>query len=150
MNEENARDPYLGLSNLMRRQAKSQIPSYYSIGEVISVEPMIIRADGLNLDKHDFMIAQHLKPGFTEHLTNLAWTITATLPLKRLTGTCTCSFGTGEAEVLRPSETISGKTTEQANITHDQPLAVGDMVLLIPSSDGQIYYIADKFVEVDA
>lgn len=150
MSEENARDPYLGLNEHLRRCANEQIKSHYKIGTVISIDPLIIRSDGFNLDKTDLMIAQHLKAGFTESLINLAWDISADLPVARFTGTCACSAGAGTAEVMRPRETVRGKTAAKASITHERPLSVEDVVLLIPSDDAQIYYVVDKLVEVDS
>ena len=32
MSERDARDPYLGLNSHIRQQARSQIPTYYTVG----------------------------------------------------------------------------------------------------------------------
>lgn len=153
MSERDARDPYLGLNNHIRQQAQSQIPVYYTLGKVVSLKPMLVRAAGMNLDKDDLMIAQHLLPGWTEHLTNLEWPTTSKLPEKKFQGKCWVPFGTtvleGTAEVTRPEEEVGGKTVKEATATHDRPLAVGDQVLLIPSNDGQTYYMVEKLVEVE-
>lgn len=153
MSSQNARDPYLGLNNHIRRQAQGQIPSYYAIGKVISLRPLVVRAAGMNLDKDDLRIAQHLKSGWIEPLSGLEWPLTADLPEKRFTGQCQITIGTstytGTAWVDRPVETVSGKTAEEASASHPAPLAVGDEVILVPSADGQVYYMVDKLVGVD-
>ena len=149
MNGQDARDPFLGINEHIRSQARSQVPTYYTIGKILSVAPMVVRAAGMNLDKGDLRIAQHLKPGWVEHLAELEWALTAELPQKIFTGRCECGLASGTATVTRPQETVEGKTTNEATVKHDLPLAVGDDVLLIPSSDGQIYYLVDKIVGVD-
>ena len=153
MSDQNARDPYLGLNNHIRRQAQGQIPTYYIIGKVISLRPLIVRAAGMNLDKDDLKIAQHLMPNWREALSELAWPLTADLPRKQFDGQCEIVIGTtkyiGTAWVIRPAETVEGKTTEQAAATHPNALLVGDEVILIPSADGQTYYMVDKLVGVD-
>lgn len=149
MSERDARDPYLGLNNHIRQQARSQIPTYYTMGKVISLKPLQVRAAGMNLDRDDLRIAQHLLAGWTEHLTNLEWGVTSTLPQKRFYGQCECGLAIGTAWVDRPEEEVKGKTVKEATATHDRPLAVGDQVLLIPSDDGQTYYMVEKMVEVD-
>lgn len=149
MSERDARDPYLGLNNHIRQQARSQIPAYYTVGKVVSLRPLLVRAAGMNLDRDDLRIAQHLLAGWTEHLTNLEWGVTSTLPQKRFYGQCECVLAKGTAWVDRPKEDVNGKTVKEATATHDQPLAVGDQVLLIPSDDGQTYYMVEKMVGVD-
>jgi len=149
MNGQDARDPFLGINEHIRNQARSQVPTYYTIGKILSVSPMVVRAAGMNLDKDDLRIAQHLKPGWIEHLTDLEWPLTADLPGKRFYGRCSCGLSSGDAYVDRPEEIVEGRTAKEETVTHDQPLAVGDDVLLIPSADGQIYYLVDKIVGVD-
>lgn len=149
MSERDARDPYLGLNDHIRRQAKDQVPMYYTIGKVLSLRPMIVRAAGMNLEKDDLKIAQHLMPDWIEPLTKLEWPLTAELPWAKFTGECSCSAGVGTCYVIRPDETVEGKTTEKATVTHPTALLVGDEVILIPSSDGQMFYMVDKLVEVD-
>ena len=153
MSNQDARDPYLGLNNHIRRQAQGQIPTYYTIGKIISLRPLVVRAAGMNLDKDDLKIAQHLTPSWKEALSELAWPLTADLPRKQFDGQCQITIGTstytGTAWVIRPEETVEGKTTENATATHPNTLLVGDEVILIPSADGQVYYMVDKLVGVD-
>lgn len=153
MSERDARDPYLGLNNHIRQQARSQIPTYYTVGKVVSLRPLLVRAAGMNLDRDDLKIAQHLLAGWTEHLTNLEWGVTSTLPKKRFYGECEINIAgsvyRSTAWVDRPTEEVDGNTVKDATATHVQPLAVGDQVLLIPSDDGQTYYMVEKIVGVD-
>ena len=86
MNGQDARDPFLGINEHIRNQARSQVPTYYTIGKILSVSPMVVRAAGMNLDKDDLRIAQHLKPGWVEHLAELEWALTADLPMKTFFG----------------------------------------------------------------
>ena len=149
MSNQDARDPYLGLNNHIRRQAQGQIPTYYTIGKVISLRPLVVRAAGMNLDKDDLKIAQHLTPSWKEALSELSWPLTADLPQAQFNGECACGLGKGTCYVTRPAETVNGKTVEQATATHPNALLVGDEVILIPSEDGQVYYMVDKLVGVD-
>lgn len=150
MSAHDARDPYLGLNNHIRRQAQSQIPTGYAIGKVISVKPLVVRAAGMNLDKDDLKIAQHLKNGWTEPLAGLSWPLTVEIPQAVLMGSCACSAGSGTCQIIRGAEIITGKTADTAAATHPQALMAGDEVILIPSTDGQTYYMVDKLVGVDA
>ena len=63
MNE--ARDPYLGLNNHIRQQAREQTPAYYAIGKVLSLRPLKIRADGLDLDRDDLCVPESMYSNFT-------------------------------------------------------------------------------------
>ena len=62
MNE--ARDPYLGLNNHIRQQAREQTPAYYAIGKVLSLRPLKIRADGLDLDRDDLCVPESMYSNF--------------------------------------------------------------------------------------
>ena len=137
--QSSARDPYVGLNKHFREQAKGLIPAYYRVGKVLSVNPLRIRAAGMDLDKDDLRIAHHLLPGGTAALKKQKdWGVKSTLPQTVFYGYCKCSLSTGDAWVTRPEEVVQGVV----------PLADGDDVLLIPSDDGQLYYIVDKFVGV--
>lgn len=148
MSEPDARDPFLGLNEHIRTQAMGQFPRLYAVGKVLSINPLLIRAEGMNLDREDLRVAQHLLPGWREQLTELGWPVTSTLPLKRFYGKCECVYSVGDAYVDRPEETVEGLTTEAAGVTHGWGLSEGDEVLLIPSEDSQTYYVVEKLVEV--
>ena len=139
MSEQSARDPYVGLNEHFRGQARGMIPAYYRIGKVLSVNPLRVRAAGMDLDKDDLRIAQHLIPGGTDALKNQNdWGVKSVLPTKTFYVRCSCGLSSGDAQVTRPEEVVQGAV----------PLATGDDVLLIPSDDGQIYYLVEKMVEV--
>ena len=147
---ETARDPYVGLCQQIQEQARGTFPSYYTIGKVLSLSPMRIRAEGMDLDRDDLKLTQHLLPGWAEELTGLAWPVEAWLPTKTFTdGTCSCMAGNGTVEITRPAETVSGRTAEQATIIRKHALQVGDEVLMLKSKDQQTYYVIDKLVEAE-
>lgn len=137
MNEQNARDPFVGLTRFFDGRAREQIPAYYTIGKVTAVSPLTVRAAGMDLDRGDLRIAQHLLPGEPEQLLKKEWGVESVLPRTTFYGKCSCGLYSGDSWVTRPQETVRGAV----------PLAVGDEVLLIPSEDGQLYYIVDKMVE---
>lgn len=119
MSQRDARDPYLGLNAHIREQAQGQLPAWRLTGKVLNVAPLIVRAGGMDLDREDLLVAQHLIPGWRETLTGVSCPMSADLPSQTLTGTC--------------------------SIVHE-PLAVGDVVLLIPDEEGQTYYLIEKLV----
>ena len=80
----------------------------------------------MNLDRDDLKIAQHLLAGWTEHLTNLEWGVTSTLPkndfMENVRLTLLVRFYRGTAWVDRPTEEVDGNTVKDATATHVQPL----------------------------
>ena len=139
MSEENARDPFVGMNRFFDDRARSQIPAYYTIGQVMTVSPLVIRAAGMDLDKSDLKIALHLWPGNPEALMKKDWGVRTVLPGTTFYGECRCGLASGTAWVARPQEEVRGAL----------PLAEGDQVLLITNADGQRYYLVDKLVEVE-
>lgn len=142
---KNARDPFLGLTRLFQNLAREQTPSFCVEGRVLSVSPLKVRADGIDLDGEDLYIAQHLTGGWTERLTGLSWAVTATLPARRLTG----QGADGSCYVDRTEEEIQGSTADSGEVTHSAALKEGDTVLLLRSEDGQTYYLMEKLVKAD-
>ena len=55
--KENARDPYVGLNEYFGRKASEAVPSWYAVGKVIANSLLKIRADGLELDLEDLILA---------------------------------------------------------------------------------------------
>lgn len=145
-----ARDPFVGLNAHMRAQARKTAPPGCTVGTVIKAEPLVVRADGYDLDGDDLLVAEHLTATWREPLTELNWPLTARLPRKRFFGICKVPTQGGymecECYVDRPEETVSGETAEAAAVTHGPAFAVGDKVLLQPSPDGQIYYLLERLV----
>ena len=145
---EHARDPYVGLNQYFGRKAAEVVPAWYSVGKVIATSPLKIRADGMDLETEDLYIAEHLSAGWQERLSGLSWPLTAELAQKTLLGECTCSLSSGKCQVIRPQETVTGKTAAEATATHGALLRAGDQVLLIRSGDGQTYYVIERLVKV--
>lgn len=150
MSQQDARDPYLGINTHIRAQAREQTQERYVLGQVLSTAPLVVRAGGMDLDREDLLVAQHLLPDWREHLTELTWPLTAQLPTRTMTGTCEVTIDgircTGTASVIRSQETVTGATEETADCTH-APLASGDTVLLFPDEDGQTYFLIEKLVK---
>ena len=46
MSEHDARDPFVGINQHIRKEARGQYVPAYAIGKVISTSPLVIRADG--------------------------------------------------------------------------------------------------------
>lgn len=147
-----AKDPYCGLNRHFSRRAQGEIPSWYAIGQVLSVQPLKVRADGMDLDRTDLKVAGSLLSGWTEQLSGLSCPVSSQLPEKKLTGTCKVTVNgvvcAGTAEVTRPAETVSGKTGAAASATHGIRLKAGDEVLLLRSADGQTYYLVERMVSL--
>lgn len=149
MSEQDARDPFLGLNEHIRGQARGEVPTYYTVGKILSTTPLTVRADGMDLDLEDLYVAEHLTAGWLETLTGLSWPLTAELPEKTFYGHHICAF-TGNPvsnPVTRPAETVEGETTESAPVTHGALLKAGDQVLLLRSPDGQTYYLLERLVK---
>ena len=141
MNEERtARDPFVGLNRLIERRAEATQRSWYAIGKVLSVSPLKIRADGMDLDWEDLRVPESLFPNFAQ--TAQGRGIQAVLPEKVFEGYCEIwvNGGTvrGDAFVTRPEEAVQSKV----------PLSAGDEVLLLRSGDAQTYYLIERMVKL--
>nr|DAL13018.1 MAG TPA_asm: Protein of unknown function (DUF2577) [Caudoviricetes sp.] len=132
MNE--ARDPYLGLNNHIRQQAREQTPAYYAIGKVLSLRPLKIRADGLDLDRDDLCVPESMYSNFIQDKPIEGRGVRARLPTAQFP--CSCGLGAGFA--VRPEEYVYGATVIRA----------GDEVLLMRSDDGQTYYLVERMVRL--
>ena len=118
-----ARDPYLGLNNHIRQQAREQAPTYYAIGKILSLRPLKIRADGLDLDRDDLRVPESMYSNFIQAKPVEGRGVRTRLPMKEFV--CKCALSIGVA--TRPEEYVYGATI----------LQVDDEVLLMRSSDGQ-------------
>ena len=118
-----ARDPYLGLNNHIRQQAREQAPTYYAIGKILSLRPLKIRADGLDLDRDDLRVPESMYSNFIQEK-----------PVEGRGVRTRLSIGVA----TRPEEYVYGATI----------LQVDDEVLLMRSSDGQTYYLLERMVEL--
>lgn len=129
-----ARDPYLRLNNHIRQQAREMVPTYYAIGKVLSVRPLKIRADGLDLDRDDLCVPESMYSNFIQDEPIVGRGIRTRLPEAYFP--CSCGLGGGVA--VRPEEYVYGATV----------IDVGDEVLLVRSSDGQTYYLVERMVRL--
>ena len=62
--ERTARDPFVGLNRLIERRAEETQRSWDAIGKGLSVSPLKIRADGMDLDREDLRVPESLFPNF--------------------------------------------------------------------------------------
>lgn len=138
--ERTARDPFVGLNRLIERRAEETQRSWYAIGKVLSVSPLKIRADGMDLDREDLRVPESLFPNFAPTVQGRG--IQAVLPKKVFAGYCEIwvNGGTvrGDAFVTRPEEAVQSKV----------PLSAGDEVLLLRSGDAQTYYLIERMVKL--
>ena len=145
-------DPYAGLLGEVEESASKVYRPPLCEGTVLEAGEgrLVIRGDGMELDREDLYVAQYLTDGWTEQLRGLEWPTTSNLPEKVFSGKCWVPFGTavleGTAEVTRPAEQVSGTTAETGGATQPAALSAGDRVLLLRSQDEQTYYVICKFV----
>lgn len=125
---------YLGLNNHIRQQAREQAPTYYAIGKILSLRPLKIRADGLDLDRDDLRVPESMYSNFIQEKPVEGRGVRTRLPMKEFV--CKCALSIGVA--TRPEEYVYGATI----------LQVDDEVLLMRSSDGQTYYLLERMVEL--
>ena len=141
-------DPFTGFNDLFDKRADGRIKPTLVIGKVTSIAPIIVQADGMDLQEDDLRIAQHLTP-------REAWTVT-TLPEIIFYGID--SMG-GPCWVKRPEEKVKGRPTfdpDTESLQEDgsgvggpgELLRVGDEVLLLPSTDRQTYYIIERMLKL--
>lgn len=138
--ERSARDPFVGLNQFIDQRAEKTQRPWYAIGKVLSVSPLKIRADGMDLDREDLRVPESLFPDFAPMVQGRG--IQAVLPEKVLTGYCEIWINggsvRGDVYVTRPAETVQSKV----------PLAAGDEVLLLRSGDAQTYYLIERMVKL--
>lgn len=132
MSERDARDPYLGLNNHIRQQAREQMPTYYAVGKILSLRPLKIRAAGLDLDKDDLRVPESMYSNFVQEKPMEGRGVRTRLPVAHFP--CSCALGAGFA--VRSEEYVYGATV----------LNSGDEVLLMRSEDGQTYYLIERLV----
>ena len=51
-----ARDPYLGLNEHIREQARGQMVPAFTLGRVLDPDPLRVRADGMDLEGEDLLV----------------------------------------------------------------------------------------------
>lgn len=128
---ESARDPYVGLNRHISDRAQREMSPSYTIGEVLSLQPIKIRVDGLDLETEDLFVPESIYPNFAEGEGD-GRGIQTRLPQKAFM----CSCG---GVVIREEEFVYGRAI----------LSKGDTVLLMRSGDGQTYYLIERMVRCD-
>ena len=139
------RDPYRGLLDMMRRQAAAQTSSAFVVGKILEItkETIRIQADGHELDEQDILINAALIPDFEE-------TADLTVEAGGMDGTCVLSGSAACAWGAHSAFTITGMSSgrmKSAGVYHvEYRLKAGDLVMLMPDADRQLYYLVCKVV----
>lgn len=141
----NGRDPYLGLLNTMRDEAQALAPVYFCLGEVLEVTETTLRvkADGHELDQDDLLINDMLRVNYEEEA-HVEIAAADTDIQGQFLGMATCGLGVHGSFDITSMASGHIKATEKYRVEYR--LAAGDLVLLIPSSDRQTYYLVMKVV----
>ena len=103
-----ARDPYLGLNNHIRQQAREQAPTYYAIGKILSLRPLKIRADGLDLDRDDLRVPESMYSNFIQEKPVEGRGVRTRLPMKEFVCKCALSIGVACAVMLSMVRVLPG------------------------------------------
>lgn len=147
MSNENGRDPYLGLLGAIRGEAEGLQPMYFCLGTILSISETSIRiqADGQELDEEDVMINDMLRVNFEEEA-EITMASEHLVLSGRLNGAASpCPYG---GHSYFEVGNISDGRIHDLKAKYKVPyrLKAGDLVLLIPSQDKQIYYLVMKVV----
>lgn len=152
MSNETGRDPYLGLLNMFRSEADGRIPLYFCLGKILEISETSLRiqADGQELDQDDVLINDMLRWNFREEAK-----ITLDSPGMEMSGrfygaSSPCPAGSGHSyfDVTK----VEGYRIHDKTATYqvESRLKAGDLVLLIPDRERQIYYLIMKVVSYGA
>lgn len=146
---ELGRDPYLELLAMIGREQGMPAPGGVTLGKILNVNPIRVRADGLDLDGDALYVAQHLLPGWAEQVTGMTWETKTLLPKKRIWGVTIIGTARYPCYVDRLPELRTGHTPATAGMIHGRALAQGDIVLLLRSEDRQHYFLIERMVSMD-
>ena len=148
---ENGRDPYRGLLNLMRGEAAAQISSAFVVGKVLEVTGKTIRiqADGLELDEQYILINAALVPDFEEEAELTMASDELTMRGKLNGSASPCPNGSHSYFTVN---SISDGSIADKKAVYKVPfrLKAGDLVMLMPDADRQLYYLVCKVVRYGA
>ena len=111
----------------MRSKGALDNPSSLQLGEVISIEPLIIKIGELQLDKDNLLIAEHL----LTHKRKFALNTTSA------SGSVSCSNGSG---------TLNNISISNGEFAFKSVLEVGNTVICYPILKGQKYLVLEKVV----
>lgn len=141
------RDPYYKFWDMTRQEAAGQMPLYYCIGKVMEATETSLRvlADGHELDEQDILVNDFLKPAWEEKADIL---LQEELSMEgRLYGMAS-PCPNGMHSYFDVTSISNGKIEDKkANYKPAElRLKPGDLVLLIPDQQRQIYYLVMKVV----
>ena len=141
-----SRDPYLGIMGLMDDTARSRVPTWCCLGEVVEAEPdsIVIKADGHELTKADLLFADWLRPEWEEEASiTLQEELTMAGQLNGIASPCPY----GNHTWFRVASVEDGLIWDKkARYKKDMRLKAGDQVLLIPNAERQKYFVICKVV----
>lgn len=102
---------------------------------------ILVEMGAIVLDKDDLVIAAHVLSGYQRKLT-ITGTVTGNLSAPNLVVGPLCD---SNLKICNGQATLSNATTNEV-MTYTDDLKEGDMVILVPSTDEQRYYLMDKAV----
>lgn len=141
-----SRDPYLGIMGLMDDTAKSRVPTWCCLGEVVEAEldSIVIKADGHELTKEDLLFADWLRPEWEEEASIiLKEDLSMSGKLNGIASPCL----NGSHSWFQVNSINSGQISDaKARYKKDMRLKAGDQVLLIPNAERQKYFVICKVV----
>ena len=148
----NHEDPYAGLIDAMRSQAGKVQPPGWCLGTVVTASPLVIRANGMELDRDDLLVDPRLLEG---------WEVPCSLQLSLTSGSVTLDIGGKSVEtslmvgdflisslpLYELPGTLSGTLAATGTLRQTKgALAPGDRVVLLPDGEGQTYIVLCKVV----
>lgn len=111
----------------MRSKGAIDNPSSIQLGEILSVEPLIIKVGELQVDRDNLLVAEHL---LTHKRKFSLSTISAS-------GNVSCSNGSG---------TLNNISIQDGELTFQTSLKNGDIVVCYPVFQGQKYLVLEKVI----
>lgn len=145
-------NPYAEIVSEMQTQAQRQAPPGRCTGTVVSIGPgtLEIQTDrGMILDKEDLLINPALLYGAEEEQTvELLTSEGVSLGVNQMVS-CYAEVGPYMLQGIRLGDlpgVLTGTLTGRVRTNRLKP---GDRVLMLPSADGQLYYVICKVVTLD-
>lgn len=111
----------------MRSKGAMDNPSSLQLGEVISINPLVIKVGELQLDKDNLLIAEHL----LTHKRKFALNTTS------VSGSVSCPDGSG---------TLNNISISNGEFEFKSVLEVGNTVVCYPVLKGQKYLVLEKVI----
>ena len=132
-------DPYIEILAAMQRQGASTNPPGIKLAEVVAPPPdIVIKMGDLQVDKDNVRIADYLLPGYTRQAN------------QQSTGNIITHVPVPPGEEPQEYDTY----TQIESLTHSGTIALsdtlkpGDVVAVMPTTDGQTYIVLAKVVSL--